>query len=152
MKFVTLITALLGFSLISGCVEDLTADDTTAFQVLARGESAQSDDKRIQVLSSQNSFDDAHYRILNRSGSPDTINFEQYQVLLVMTGAQYNIRQMDIDAFVGLDKQVQIRLKTDYAGANCVVPAAVRQPWMLVLFPKVAKPLQIQEQVTITDC
>jgi hypothetical protein len=152
MKFVTLITPILAFFLLSGCVEDLTADDTRAFLVLARGETAQTDDKRIQVISSQNSFDDVHYRILNRSGSAATINFDQFQVLLVMTGAGYTMRQLDVDAFVGSEKQVKIMLNTVYAGDSCTVPAVVRQPWMLVLFPKVSKPLQVQEQVTVTEC
>ncbi|HSG51395.1 MAG TPA: hypothetical protein VLA40_04760 [Rheinheimera sp.] len=152
MKLFRLSGLMLMLIMLTACVEDLTADDTRAYQILARGESAQSDDKRIQVISSQNSFDEVHYQLLNRSGTADTINFEQYQVLLVMAGAAYNTRQIEISGFVGTDKQVQVVLKTDYAGANCATPAVIRQPWMLVLFPKVEKPLQVTEQVSVTNC
>lgn len=152
MRTAIALTLLPLLYLLSGCVEDLTADDTSAFAVLARGETAQSDDKHLQVISNQSSFDDVHYRLLNRSGAPASIDFEQYQVLLVMAGAGYPVRKIDIDGFVGLPKQVQINVKTDYAGDNCATPTVVRQPWLLVLFPKVSKPLQIQEQLTLTHC
>ena len=152
MKLLRRTMLLLTLAALAACVDDLTADDTRAYQILARGESAQSDDKQIQVISSQSNYDDVYYQLLNRSGTADTINFEHYQVLLVMSGAAYNTRQQDIGGFVGMDKQVQIILKTDYAGENCATPAVVRQPWMLVLFPKVDKPLQIAEQVTVTNC
>lgn len=152
MKLFSLISVLIMLTALTACVDELTADDTRAYQILARGESAQTDDKQIRVLSSQNSYDEVFYQVLNRSGSVDTINFEQYQVLLVMAGAAYNTRQLDVVGFVGMDKQVQVVLKTEYAGANCVTPAVVRQPWMLVLFPKVEKPLQLTEQVNVINC
>jgi hypothetical protein len=143
---------IVACGLLSGCIENLTADDTNAFQYLARGESAQSNDKIIQVISSQSSFDEVFYRLLNRSGTPETINFAQYQVLLVMPGSQQYMLQLGVEGIYGMSNQVQIKLLTEYAGANCVLPAVVRQPWMLVLFPKVAKPLLIQEQVKVKDC
>jgi len=152
MKLFRLSGLILMLIALTACVEDLTADDTRAFQILARGESAQTDDKQIRVLSSQSSYDNVFYQVLNRSGSPDTINFEQYHVLLVMAGAAYNTRRLDVVSFVGMDKQVQVLLKTEYSGANCVAPAVVRQPWMLVLFPKVDKPLQLTEQVSVINC
>lgn len=152
MKLYRLSGLMLILIMLTACVEDLTADDTRAYQIMARGESAQSDDKQIQVISSQSSYDEVYYQVLNRSGAADTINFEQYQVLLVMAGAAYNTLKLDVVGFVGMDKQVQVVLKTDYAGANCVAPAVVRQPWMLVLFPKVDKPLQVTEQISVTNC
>jgi hypothetical protein len=152
MKLVTLLVLAACCSLLNGCVDDLTADDTSAFQYLARGETAQTDDKTIQVISSQRSYDEVFYRLLNRRGSAETIDFEQYQVLLVMPGAQQYSLQQNVVAFQGLARQVQIVLSTEYAGPTCVKPAVVRQPWMLVLFPRVDKPLLITEQASVTDC
>ncbi len=152
MKLITLCCTLMCCSMLTGCVEDLTADDTRAYQILARGNSAQTNDKTLQVISSQSSYDAVFYQVLNRSGTPETINFEQYQVLLVMTGTQQHMLKLEVVGFLGQTKQVQIGLHTEYAGANCVTPAVIRQPWMLVLFPRVQKPLSIQEQVTVTDC
>jgi hypothetical protein len=152
MKLLTLLAMIACCWLLWGCVEDLTADDTSAFTYLARGETAQTNDKTIQIISSQSSFDEVFYQLLNRGGSPETINFEQYQVLLVMPGAQqYSLKQKVI-SFQSQTKQVQITLHTEYAGPSCVRPAVLRQPWMLVLFPRVDKPLLITEQATVTEC
>ncbi|MDP5142428.1 hypothetical protein [Rheinheimera baltica] len=152
MKLSMLFIAVTSLWLLSGCVEDLTADDTSAYQYLARGNSAQSDDKIIQVISSQASFDDVFYQVLNRSGTPETINFAEYQVLLVMSGSQQPAKALAVGAFQGQATQVNIVLKAEYAGENCAVPTVVLQPWMLVLFPRVDKPLSIQEQVKVTPC
>ena len=152
MKLKFMLGLLPWLGLLGGCVEDLTADDTRAFQYLARGETAQSGEKRIQVISSQSSYDEVFYQLLNRSGAPETIDFAQYQLLLVMPGSAQQMLKQDVLAFQGQNTQVEIRLSTHYAGANCPAPAVVLQPWMLVLFPRVDKPLLVQEQVTVSAC
>lgn len=152
MKAIVLMILLLLCCLLSGCVQDLTADDTSAFQVIASGNSAQSDDKRLQVIASQAAYDDIFYRLLNRSGAPETFDFETYQVLLVMSGAQPAALALQVGGFSTVDQQVNIVLQPRYAAAGCPLPATVQQPWLLVLFPKVNKPLAITEQPQIVSC
>lgn len=147
---------LLAVALLTGlttaCVEDITADDTSAFQYLAHGNSAQSDDKTIRVISSQHAYDQVFYQLLNRGGTPETIDFSQYQVLLVMSGAQTPATKLEVSMFEQQASAVQIKLNTQYPGPNCATPTVVSQPWVLVLFPRVEKPLSVQEQVAIVSC
>ncbi|MGP9799612.1 hypothetical protein [Rheinheimera sp. NSM] len=138
--------------LLSGCVQDLTADDTSAYQIIATGNSAQSDDKRLQVIGSQSAYDDIFYRVLNRSGMPETFDFNNYQVLLVMSGAQPAALTLDAVSFSAVAQQVSITLQPQYAAEGCPQPAIVQQPWLLVLFPKVNKPLAITEQPQMISC
>jgi hypothetical protein len=152
MKAIVLIILLPLCCLLSGCVQDLTADDTSAFQVIASGNSAQSDDKRLQIIASQATYDDIFYRLLNRSGAPETFDFETYQVLLVMSGAQPAALALQVTGFSAVDQQVNIMLQPRYAAAGCPPPVTVQQPWLLVLFPKVNKPLAITEQPQIVSC
>ncbi|MEH8019673.1 hypothetical protein [Rheinheimera metallidurans] len=152
MKFSAKIIIVTSLCLLIGCVENLTADDAAAYRYLARGDTAQNDDKLIRIISNQSSFDQVFYQLLNRSSTPETINFAEYQVLLVMAGAQQNTLKLEIERFSGQSDQVQIILNSEYAGANCPAPAVVRQPWMLVVFPRVTQPLAIQEQIKVTTC
>mgnify|MGYP000462866631 CR=1 FL=1 len=144
---------LLGMlATLCACVEDITADDTQAFTTLAQGNYAQSDDKRIQVLNDQAAYDEVYLNLLNQSSTPQTIDFSRYQVLLVMTGAGYTVNTLKVERFNGLAEQVQVQVFTEYAGSNCPVVTVVTQPWLLVLFPRVEKPLLINERAAIKNC
>lgn len=151
-KFLLVLSSALVMLQLSGCVEDLTADEFTPYQVIASGSSAQSDEKRLQIITSQPSYDAVFYQLLNRSGTPETIDFSQYQVLLIMPGAvPYNF-SVAIQDIRGLDNQVNILLTTQYAAANCVVPAVLQQNWQLIMFPKVSKPALLSEQASFKAC
>lgn len=139
-------------AVLCACVEDITADDTAAFSILAQGNFAQSDDKRIQIINEQAGYDEVYVNLLNQSNTPQTIDFSRYQVLLVMTGAGHSVNTLKVERFNGLAEQVQVQLFTEYAGSNCPVPTVVTQPWLLVVFPRVVKPLLINERVAIKNC
>lgn len=147
-----LLPLLSASMLLIGCVEDITADDSSAFQYLQRGDTALADDKRIQIISSQSSYDDIYYRVLNLNATPQTIDFNQYQVLLVMAGSAQKVLELNVAGFTGLDNQVQIRLQTSYNASGCNANSTNSQPWLLVLFPKVDKPLVISELAEIRAC
>ena len=144
---------LLPFTmLLCSCVEDITADDGTTFDYLQRGETAFSAEKQIQLIDSQSSYDDIYYQLLGQSAVPQTLDFTQYQVLLVMAGSAHYTFEQKVATIQGLSDRVVLELYTEYAGPSCVVPAAQQQRWMLVLLPRVMKPLLITEQASVRRC
>uniref|UniRef100_UPI0040472FAE hypothetical protein n=1 Tax=Rheinheimera sp. TaxID=1869214 RepID=UPI0040472FAE len=144
---------LLPFTmLLCSCVEDITADDSTTFDYLQRGETAFSAEKQIQLIDSQSSYDDIYYQLLGQSAAPQTLDFSQYQVLLVMAGSAHYTFEQKVATIQGLSDRVVLELYTEYAGPSCVVPAVQQQRWMLVLLPRVMKPLLITEQASVRRC
>ncbi|WP_445768617.1 hypothetical protein [Rheinheimera sp.] len=144
---------LLPFTmLLCSCVEDITADDSTTFDYLQRGETAFSAEKQIQLIDSQSSYDDIYYQLLGQSAVPQTLDFSQYQVLLVMAGSAHYTFEQKVATIQGLSDRVVLELYTEYAGPSCVVPAVQQQRWMLVLLPRVMKPLLITEQASVRRC
>ncbi|MBU2112760.1 MAG: hypothetical protein KKE94_03185, partial [Gammaproteobacteria bacterium] len=144
---------LLPFTmLLCSCVEDITADDSTTFDYLQRGETALSPEKQIQLIDSQSSYDDIYYQLLGQSAAPQTLDFSQYQVLLVMAGSAHYTFEQKVATIQGLSDRVVLELYTEYAGPSCVVPAVQQQRWMLVLLPRVMKPLLITEQASVRRC
>ena len=138
--------------LLCSCVEDITADDSTNFDYLQRGETALSSEKQIQLIDSQSSYDDIYYQLLGQSTVPQTLDFTQYQVLLVMAGSAHYAFEQKVANIQGLSDRVVLELYTEYAGPSCVVPAVQQQRWMLVLLPRVIKPLLITEQASVRRC
>ena len=144
---------LLPFTmLLCSCVEDITADDSTTFDYLQRGETAFSAEKQIQLIDSQSSYDDIYYQLLGQSAVPQTLDFSQYQVLLVMAGSAHYTFEQKVATIQGLSDRVVLELYTEYAGPSCVIPAVQQQRWMLVLLPRVMKPLLITEQASVRRC
>ena len=144
---------LLPFTmLLCSCVEDITADDSTTFDYLQRGETALSPEKQIQLIDSQSSYDDIYYQLLGQSAVPQTLDFSQYQVLLVMAGSAHYTFEQKVTTIQGLSDRVVLNVYTEYAGPSCVVPAVQQQRWMLVLLPRVMKPLLITEQASVRRC
>lgn len=144
---------LLPFTmLLCSCVEDITADDSTTFDYLQRGETAFSAEKQIQLIDSQSSYDDIYYQLLGQSAVPQTLDFSQYQVLLVMAGSAHYTFEQKVATIQGLSDRVVLELYTEYAGPSCVVPAVQQQRWMLVLLPRVMKPLLITEKASVRRC
>lgn len=144
---------LLPFTmLLCSCVEDITADDSTTFDYLQRGETAFSAEKQIQLIDSQSSYDDIYYQLLGQSAVPQTLDFSQYQVLLVLAGSAHYTFEQKVATIQGLSDRVVLELYTEYAGPSCVVPAVQQQRWMLVLLPRVMKPLLITEKASVRRC
>ena len=144
---------LLPFTmLLCSCVEDITADDSTTFDYLQRGETAFSAEKQIQLIDSQSSYDDIYYQLLGQSAVPQTLDFSQYQVLLVLAGSAHYTFEQKVATIQGLSDRVLLELYTEYAGPSCVVPAVQQQRWMLVLLPRVIKPLLITEHASVRQC
>lgn len=138
--------------LLCSCVEDITADDSTTFDYIQRGETALSSEKQIHLIESQSSYDDIHYQLLGLSTVPLTLDFSQYQVLLVMAGSAHYTFEQKVANIQGLNDRVVLHVYTEYAGPSCVIPAVQQQRWMLVLLPRAIKPLLITEQASVRQC
>lgn len=152
MKLLITFLLMLTVVTLTACVQDLSADNQLAYQTIAQGNAARLSHKRIEVITRQSDYDDVFYQVLNRTDTPETIDFEHYQVLLILPGQQPLFQQQRIVEFKGLADHIQISYETTYRHAQCQANVHLTQPWLLVKFPKVSKPLVFIEQVRFLSC
>lgn len=152
MKYLMTCLFILSVLTLSACVQELSADDQPAYQTIAQGNTARLSHKRIEVITRQSDYDDVFYQTLNRTETPETIDFEHYQVLLILPGQQPLFHHQRIIEFKGLADHVQLSYETTYRHTHCQANTSPAQPWLLVKFPKVNRPMVFIEKIRFQDC